>query len=256
MSRRNHKRTQANISQTALKHRAAEERERARLFAGLDVFVNAGDSDEEYRILQKKVPNFWPLRLKGPFGPGGLNQPLEWPSAGWSLVRAFRDYLRRLWRSDFYNDADGSRVDGRYLQYVLGLETRYAADPPYGLIDAALPTQAFHKGWLALWQAYKGVYCVGTAMPLPSWSSNKFEYVGSNDFQKAVYLLLSESWRAKVCRRCTKYFIADKAAQVFCSTSCSNQSKLESGRRYWHEKGTNLREQRSKDQRKSKLGNA
>jgi hypothetical protein len=244
MRGQNHKRPYDTSSQTAARHRAADEN-RVRFFAGLEVFVNAGDSDEEYRNLQIQLPTFWPLRLQGPFGPGGSDGPLEWPAAGQSLFRAFRDYLRRLWRSDFYND-DGSMVDGRYLQYVLGLETRYAVDPPHGLIDAVLPTQAFREGWLVLRKEHEGVYCSGPANPLPNWRSNKFEYVGSNDFQKAVYQLLSESWRARVCRRCGKYFIADKAAQVFCSTSCSNQNKLEGGRRYWHEKGTTLREQRYK----------
>lgn len=242
MSRLNHKRAQNTISQGVVRHRATDDRER--LFAGLEVFVNAGDSYEEYRNLQIQVPTFWPLRLRGPFG------PLEWPAAGQSLFRAFRDYLRRLWRSDFYND-DGSTVDGRYLQYVLGLETRYAVDPPYGLLDAVLPTQAFQEGWWALLKEHEGVYCSGSPSPLPSWRSNKFDYVGSNDFQNGVYQLLSESWRARVCRRCGKYFIADKAAQVFCSTLCSNQNKLEGGRRYWHDKGTSLREQRIKEQGKN-----
>jgi hypothetical protein len=178
---------------------------------------------------------------------------LEWPPAGQPFVRAFRDYLRRLWRFDFYKD-DGSMMDGRYLEYLLGLETRYAVDPPGGLIDATLPNQAFRDGWIALRRQYQGVYCAGAASVLPQWRSSKFEYVSSNDFQKAVYLLLSESWRAKVCRRCGKYFIADKAAQVFCSTTCSNQSKLETGRRYWHEKGTTLREQRVKELRKGVMG--
>jgi hypothetical protein len=251
MSRENHKRAQSTISQIAVKHRAPEEK--VRLLAGLEVFVNVGDSDEEYRKLQIQIPRFWPLRLRGPFGPGGFDQPLEWPPVGQPFILAFRDYLRRLWRSDFYED-DGSMVDGRYLEYVLGLETRYAVDPPAGLIDAKLPNQAFRDGWMALWKEHEGVYCSGPASVVPQWRSSKFEYVGSNDFQEAVYLLLSESWRAKVCRWCEKYFIADKAAQMFCSTDCSNQSKLEIGRRYWHEKGTSLREQRIKKWRKKAMG--
>jgi hypothetical protein len=247
----NDKGRQDTISETEINHRAGNDR--PRLFAGLELFANAGDSDEEYLKLQTQIPTFWPLVLRGPFGPRGLDQPLEWPRAGQSLFRAFRDYLRRLWRSDFYKD-DGSTVDGRYLQYVLGLETRYAVDPPAGLIDATLPDQAFRVGWTVLSSEHEGVYSAGGASVLPQWRSSKFEYVSSIDFQKAVYLLLSESWRAKVCRRCGKYFIADKAAQIFCSTSCSNQSKHETGRRYWHEKGTALRKQRIKKRGKRAIG--
>lgn len=251
MSRENHNRAQTTIAKTTANRRAGEERER--LFAGLEIFVNAADSEEEFSKLQTQVPTFWPLPLRGPFGPRGLDQPLEWPSGGQPLFRAFRDYLRRLWRSDFYGD-DGVMMDGRYLEYVLGLETRYMANPPEGLVDATLPDQAFRVGWVALQSKHKGAYCARPASVLPQWRNGKFEYFGSNDFQRAVYLLLTESWRARVCRRCGRYFIADKAAQMFCSTPCSNQSKLEIGRRYWLEKGITLRDQRIKKSRKHPTG--
>jgi hypothetical protein len=115
-----------------------------------------------------------------------------------------------------------------------------------------MPNQAFMDGWLALRRQHEGVYCVTDASVLPDWRSGKFEYVSSKDFRRAVYLLLSESWRAKVCRKCGTYFVADKGAQVFCSTACSNQSKTEIGRRYWHEKGALLRERREKAARSKK----
>jgi hypothetical protein len=150
-----------------------------------------------------------------------------------------------MWRSDFYRD-NGSRLDSRYLAYLLGLETRYAVDPPDGLIDTELPNQAFRDAWMALSKEHKGVYCVPSVSVTPSWRGAKFEYLSTRDFQKAVYTLLCESWRAKLCRKCDKYFIAEKPAQVYCSTACSNRAGLESGRRYWHEKGTVLRERRGK----------
>jgi hypothetical protein len=230
------------VAQIHANHRAEDEK--ARLFAGLEIFVNAGNSEEEYRRLQNQVPSFWPLDVRAPLGPQELDQPLAWPPAGQPLFCAFRDYLRRLWRSDFYK-TDGSTMDGRYLEYLLGLETRYAVAPPYGLLDAGLPDDAFTEGWLAICREHRDAWCARTAYVSPEWRSSKLAYVSSRDFQKAVYLLLSESWRAKVCRRCDKYFIAYKTAQMFCSTTCSNQNKLESGRRYWHEKGSVLRERRT-----------
>jgi hypothetical protein len=241
MSTENSNRADTTVFRTAVNCRAADET--ARLLAGLDFFVNAGDSDEEYRRLRIKIPTFWPLRLCEPDNPSELNKTLEWPTAGRLLFLAFRDYLRRLWRSDFTGD-DGSMADGRYLQYVLGLETGYATEPPRGLIDSTMPNQAFHNGWIALWKDHPSVYCSGDASVVPSWKDSKFEYVGSNDFQKAAYQLFCQSWRARVCRKCSKYFIADKAAQMFCSIDCSNQNKLENDRRYWREKGTKLRGQR------------
>jgi hypothetical protein len=248
MDGENLKRTQSSIPKIGANHRATDERNR--LLAGLEVFVNAGDSDQEYCKLQLQIPTFWPLSLRGPFGRGGLDERLEWPPAGKLLLCAFRDYLRRVWRCDFHRD-DGSTVDGRYLEYLLGLEIRYTVDPP--LLDAVMPNQAFRDSWLVLHKQHDGAYCSSFASVLPDWKSGKFEYVSANDFQSAVHLLLSESWRAKVCRRCGKYFVADKGAQVFCSTACSNQNRLEVGRRYWHEKGTVLREGRTN---KRKIGSS
>lgn len=245
MSSKNRKQTLSTVSEDRLNNRAPQ---RAYLLAGLELFVNTGDSDEEYRRVHMLVPTFWPLCLRGPFGPSGLDQPLEWPEGGQPLFRAFRDYLRRLWRSDFYKD-DGSTVDSRYLEYVLGLETRYAVDPPGGLIDAELPEQSFRDAWQVLRQQHIGVYCIPTVALGLSWRNARLELLSPRDFQNAVYELLKQSWRAKLCRRCGKYFIADKPAQMSCSTTCSNKSKLESGRRYWHEKGSSLREQRSENGR-------
>jgi hypothetical protein len=247
MSSENRKQKLATISVNLLNNRAAQ---KAGLFDGLEIFVNAGDSDEEYRKIQMQIPNFWPLGLRGPVGPEGLDQPLEWPRDGQQLYRAFRDYLRRLWRSDFYND-DGSTRDSRYLEYLLGLETRYAVAPPAGFLDSTLPTQGFADGWLVLYKKHKGLYCVPSVSVAPSWKSAKFEYLCARDFQRGVYELLIESWRARLCRRCRKYFIADKAAQQHCSVACGNRSKTEIGLRYWHEKGAHRREARIRKKKKS-----
>ena len=242
MSPNNSKGKQVTISESAVNHRADE---RERLLAGLQLFVNTGDSEEDYRTARMQIPSFWPLVLQGPSGPSGLDQALEWPDGGQLLFRAFRDYLRRLWRSDFYRD-DGSKADTRYLEYLLGFETRYAVDPPGGLLDAELPNHAFTDGWTTLRKQYPGVYCVRTVSVAPTWNTAKLDYLSTCDFQRAVYELLSASWRARVCRRCGKYFIADKPAQMSCSTNCSNQTKNEIGRRYWHETGATLRELRAK----------
>ena len=111
-------------------------------------------------------------------------------------------------------------MDSRYLEYLLGLETRYAVAPPNEFRDSTLPDQAFADAWLLLEREHPGAY-IGTGPTVaPDWGSAKFTYTSSRDFQDAVYLLLSESWRAKVCRHCKKYFIADKGSQVYCSPAC------------------------------------
>jgi hypothetical protein len=107
-------------------------------------------------------------------------------------------------------------MDGYYLQYLLGLQTDYAKYKGV-FIDSTLPDRAFQRGWRVLCEAYKEIVVWTQPMVLPLWSSGKFEYFTNEgaDFQNALYYLLTESWRAKLCRRCQKYFIAEKAAQIF-----------------------------------------
>jgi hypothetical protein len=136
-------------------------------------------------------------------------------------------------------------MDGVYLEYLLGLELEYATREHGSFRDARMPNQAFAQGWSALLAEHVGAYCTGRSQVLPEWRKGRFEFVPTGDFQSSVYVLLSESWRAKVCRRCERYFIADKPAQVFCSPDCSNKNKHEGGRRYWHEKGASRRQART-----------
>ena len=89
---------------------------------------------------------------------------------------------------------------------------------------------------------------------VPAWGKSQFEYVAVNDFQKAVYTLLLESWRAKICRRCKRYFIAEKNAQAFCSTACSGGNKRDRGLRYWRETGARRRAAKKHGSRPPKKG--
>lgn len=44
-------------------------------------------------------------------------------------------------------------------------------------------------------------------------------------FQRAVYDLMQDRWRAMVCPNCGKYFVADKTAQKYCSPECYLEKK-------------------------------
>jgi hypothetical protein len=65
-------------------------------------------------------------------------------------------------------------------------------------------------------------------------------------FQAAIYCLMRESWRAKTCRNCHKYFVADKSAQVHCSHACYVEIKNERSLHYWNTKGKAGRNKRKK----------
>ncbi|MGB2666263.1 MAG: hypothetical protein WAK48_19830 [Candidatus Acidiferrum sp.] len=234
-------------------NRRADEDEKARLFEGLERFVNVGDSSEEYAQLAVAARSFWPIKVYGPVGEKGLDQPIEWDPAGQSLYKAFRDYLRRVWVGDFRPN-ENTWLDGKYLNYLLGLESDFTRYEPGQYIDAVMPDRAFEQGWRNLKSKYREAYLKATGYVLPEWGKSRLEYVAANEFQKAVFTLLLESWRARVCRNCKRYFIADKSAQSFCSFDCSVTNKRSRGLRYWRETGAGRRASKKRGRRLSKKG--
>jgi hypothetical protein len=214
--------------------------EKERLFESLERFVNADDSSEDYSQLAIAARSFWPINLNAQTGENELDGSIEWDPSGHSLYKAFRDYLRRVWVGDFRRN-DNTSLSGPYLNYLLGLDRDFALHQPGEFRDARLPDKAFEQGWAEVKKKYASAYNNRQACVVPDWGKSRFEYVASNDFQKAVYALLLESWRAKICRRCERYFIAEKNAQAFCSTACSGGNKRDRGLRYWRETGVQRR---------------
>jgi hypothetical protein len=76
------------------------------------------------------------------------------------------------------------------------------------------------------------------------WDEGVFRYRGACDFQRALYLLFRESWRARVCEKCLTKFIARRAAQKYCSTDCSENMQRELKQKWWAEHGQTWRKQR------------
>jgi hypothetical protein len=60
-------------------------------------------------------------------------------------------------------------------------------------------------------------------------------------FQQALYELMLQPWRAKICPKCGRFFVALKSAQTFCSVSCSDDAKRERALNWWNEKGSKRR---------------
>jgi len=227
-------------------NRLAKE-ERARLFEGLERIINAADSPEACSDLALAAPSFWPIDTVGG------TKPIRWDPAAWPLFIAFRNYLRKLWVGDVIKDGtDHVFLDGVYLNYLLGLDIKFASYEPGQYIDAILPNRAFTDAWDALKQKYPEAFVSTSAIVVPCWAGGQLTYVSANDFQKALYELLPESWRAKVCRLCTRYFIADKNAQAYCSTDCSGGNKRIRGRTYWRDKGAPRRAEKKQARKRNK----
>src|SRR5215469_6544253 len=162
--------------------------ERLRLYRGLERFVNAGDSPEEYRSFAKGWASFWPLDLQD----GTTN--LEWTDACHLLFRAYRDALRRVWISD------PVALQGGVLSFLLGLsDMRICLPGELGL--------AHRRALDRIEIVHPGGTEISRPVTYPHWKSGNFTYSPTNDFQRAMYLLFRESWRAKVCAKCSTYFV-------------------------------------------------
>src|SRR5262249_12484866 len=84
----------------------------------------------------------------------------------------------------------------------------------------------------------------------PKWTNGDLAYLPGNDFQRALYLLFRASWRAKICAKCSTYFVADKPAQLYCGTACSGGVKRERTLKWWRDKGAKRRAATAKSGRK------
>jgi len=69
------------------------------------------------------------------------------------------------------------------------------------------------------------------------WDEGVFTYEGACNFQRALYLLFRESWRARVCEKCDAKFIARRAAQKYCTTDCSEEMQRELKLKWWDKHG-------------------
>lgn len=205
--------------------------DRKRLFRGLERFVNAADSLEEYKALAKGWPGFWPLDLQD-----GQANSLAWDNACHGLFLAHRDALRRVWISD------PVALHGGMLGFLLGLSG----------VNISLPDETGLTLKMALdkiQMAHPGASEVSRPVVWPSWKSGDFSYSPDNEFRWAVYQLMRESWRAKICAKCSTYFVASKPAQLYCSTACSGGVKRERTLKWWRTVGTKRRATRTKKNR-------
>jgi len=73
------------------------------------------------------------------------------------------------------------------------------------------------------------------------WQRSEFVYLPRTEFQRAVYALFRQSSLAKLCANpdcLTRYFIAGKAAQRYCSDACAKVFQREWKRRWWKKQGS------------------
>jgi hypothetical protein len=231
------------------KRRAGDEREL--LFAALEAFVNAGDTLKEFQSFRAQWPNFFPARI--------YEDGEDWAAEDASVtapIRWYKHQLRKVW--------EGRDPQGVRLAILLGIERPpYSTEediPPAGearaiQLDPTFKDDAYE--WLNFTRRGLEVYrsrldasgqpvnAIGTlpeSHPAPDWRTGEIRYEFGSDFQRAVYALMRESWRARICRICGKYFIASKPARQFCSPKCFGAAKRHRDLDYWKREGSTRRD--------------
>jgi hypothetical protein len=260
--------------------RAPEETER--LFAGLESLVNLGDSYKEFCDFAAKCPTFCPIEFRNS---AGRNLGLVQSESFHQLTKVFRNYLASVWRRD-----PTARRE-QYLKILLGMETKAAGleppeedEPEWVALDASTPealkeTQRKrdeYRRWkprdekrsksvlpefdpqyrralfAAMHDPERRGYVACFPQLIANWERGEFTYEPANDFQRAVYRLFRESWRARSCRQCGKLFVATKHPQMYCGTECSTIERRSRDVAYWKTKGAARRQKRNEKPRRKR----
>ncbi len=217
--------------------------DRQRLFRGLERFAYAGDSAEEYKALAKGWPGLWPRTLLD-----GQGNSLAWHDDCHALFLVFRNALRYVWTP--LPDA----VKRGAVSFLLGIGGEFERLETGGIV--LLPVQGLNEAWDKIEKHDPAGSDTSRPVLYPRWSTGEIAYDPGNDFQRALYLLLRESWRAKICARCSTYFVAGKPAQLYCSTACSGGVKKERTLKWWRNVGANRRAAQAKKGSKRRRGRA
>jgi len=216
------------------------------LFGALEFFANIGDNIEDLHSYRRQHPGFEPIEIR--------RGQRQLPHAGSSealhpLILGLRDILRLVWR----HDADDHPW---FLDILLGLDCgiyreglrQYEADPKFPGLFSEEALRCLHPYREQI--IYSEIHS--------RWRTGDFEFSSASLFHKAVYQLFRESWRARICPQCARYFIAGKPPQLYCSTPCYGNAKRKRDLKWWRTEGAAKRRQKQPEaqghQRKKKRG--
>lgn len=222
-----------------------DRKEKERMFQGLQNFVNLEDKPQSILDFFQSWPGFRPVDFRNDNA-----VEVSWGAEFHALALVFRDRLRDLWTS-------GSNES---LAVLLGTHPSLRkiltdrSSPPF--LAQILSRSGHTLLEVLLAEAMRTVqptYFAHLPEVQPDWRTGGFLYSPITDFQRAVSMLHHESWRAKVCVNCGRYFVADKSAQTYCSTKCTKDVKRARALEWWKAHGETWRKS-SKQKAQGKTG--
>ena len=206
-------------------------------FEALAALANLQNDIAEYDKLKLKYPNIWPVEIRD-----GPDEVLRWDPEAFTLLRFYRDLLRCVWDWPYDPASHYERNRKREaLQILMGIssfETMGISNFERMLtkqdFPPGTPSSEYQSAWREIRSNIAGAIPGSAGWAFPSWPSGQFVYVPANPFQEALYLLFRESWRARICRSCQKFFVADKQQRQYCSSVCAGEAKKHHDLEWWH----------------------
>jgi hypothetical protein len=260
--------------------------EKARLFAGLENLVNLGFSYEEFCKFASQWPTFCPMLLRKS---SGALIPLFPHKRLHELVLRFRDFLTLVWRRDPLSHREqvlkillglayapvgsealpGDKEEPEWVKadtssteaLAESQRNRDNAREAIGREDEERRSikvlsdfdPAIRRAVWALMHDRQTGYCRPSRPTIiADWERGELCYEPANDFQRAVYTLFCQSWRARFCRECQRMFIAEHHPQMYCGLSCSATARRKRDLKLWKSSGSMLRRRRAQRQRERK----
>lgn len=207
-----------DYASTRSKSRALARQEANELLGALTDFVNLNDTPESVAFFRRRWPDFFPKSLYD-----AAQQSLaEFPG------RVFPECRRKLvaiWR--------GEREQDWALPALLDIAFNIRFD-----VSSKGNEQKEPSARLSI-----------------NWKTGLFQYRSDVRFHQALWLLLRQSWRAKVCAHCSDCFLARRSAQRYCCTDCSELAERELKRRWWRRHGNAWRTARRAKPKRAKRRN-
>lgn len=230
--------------------------ERMQQFDALAAFANMGDEPKDWAKFLRMWPLFFPDDLAKKFS----NISENWPTSQESLATAGLDakeifVLKAV--AQGWNAYTGSTTESLFPLKPPLIHYRDLLRAFWRRKDSACLAIKVLLGFHEQVEEYEGipapfVVAMPSGKPMIDCVTGSIEWEFGCQFQRAVYDLIHERWRAMICPWCARYFIAGKTAQKFCSTKCWGEKKQKQSNDYYHRKGRAERARKKTINAKSK----
>jgi len=241
--------------------------EKWRLLDALEKFVNLGDRLEDLRAFRRDHPEFCPVVIVRVTG--GRAEFIRLRDELHLVALSFRDLLRAVWQGQADEDLwalntllglnreiferglewyAATRADKQSSRsYLSESALRAVRDVMQGQPSCRIDYSELHALWARPVPRLKSQRSRPLQLPWPEEAKrSEWCFLPAGDFQRAVYLLWLERWRARVCPECSRFFVADKPAQRYCSTRCYGKAKAARSLAWWKKPGGGADRRRQK----------